>query len=110
MSKIKSRAQRATIALVKTFHVGLIVNNLDGKMCAVGTIQTLKDRLYEETMRAKNPNWDSTPLRDAIRVSGEQNFSVKTVLSTIDKNAGLLLKKSLIVQHKLNDPQYGYNS
>jgi hypothetical protein len=106
-----SRAQREKIVLVKTYQIGFIVDKLNGKKCAVATEQAdgIEKRLDEERLRAFNPKWPSTPLRDAIRTNGRDNFETVLVGTTIDKNASLMWKQKLIDDGNLTDPAFGYN-
>lgn len=107
----KSRAQRATIALVKTHQIGYIIDKLNGKKCAIATSQEggIEERLYEEKMRALNPKWPSTPLREAIRTNGAENFEAVIVQTTSDKNAAMMWKQKLIDDGNLKNPAFGYN-
>jgi hypothetical protein len=106
-----SRAQRETLALVKTHQIGFIVDKLNGKKCAITTAQGggIKERLYEERMRSQNPKWPTTPLREAIRTNGAENFEAIVIGTTIDKNAALMWKQKLIDDGNLKNPAFGYN-
>ena len=106
-----SRAQRETIVLVKTHQIGFIVDKLNGKKCAAATEQAggIKQRLDEERLRALNPKWPSTPLREAIRTNGAENFEAIVIGTTIDKNAALMWKQKLIDDGNLKNSAFGYN-
>ena len=106
-----SRAQRETITLVKTHQIGFIVDKLNGKKCVIATSQAggIKERLYEEQMRAQNLKWPTTPLREAIRTNGVENFETIVIGTTIDKNAAMMWKQKLVDDGNLKNPAFGYN-
>ncbi len=106
-----SRSQRESIALVKKHQVGYIVNTENGKRFAVSTCQKdgLEERLYEESARAMNPKWKSTPLRDDIRAYGKHKFLVEVIHETNDGAAALVMKANLIREGNLRNDKFGYN-